>query len=118
MPFGHRGVVPATPDGPFVGADRGLAGGSSGRGRHPARFEAQGLWYSIDQKDGHVIHTETRRDAAGRIIAENAAEVRYVLGSGKQAMGFLIDHDGYLFESPVTFYIRERRWGLSPGYEK
>ncbi len=84
----------------------------------PARFEVQGLEYSIEAEDGRVIHRETRRDRDGPIIAENQAEVRYVLGSGKQAFGFLIDRDGFLFESPVTYYVRERRWGLSPGYEK
>jgi Flp pilus assembly protein TadD len=87
-------------------------------GTLPARFEAQGLEYSIEEQDGRVVHREARRDADGRVIAENRAEIRYVLGSGKQALGFLIDRDGYLFESPVTFYIREGRWGLSPGYEK
>jgi predicted CXXCH cytochrome family protein len=84
----------------------------------PARFEAQGLEYSVGDKDGRVIHRETRRDSDGRIIAENQAEISYVLGSGKQAVSFLIDREGFLFESPVTFYVRERRWGLSPGYEK
>jgi predicted CXXCH cytochrome family protein len=84
----------------------------------PERFEARGLEYSIEDKGGHLIHREARRDPDGRIIAENQAEIRYVLGSGKQALGFLIDRDGFLFESPVTFYVHERRWGLSPGYEK
>jgi hypothetical protein len=32
-------------------------------------FEAQGLQYSIDNRDGRVIHKETRRDASGHIIA-------------------------------------------------
>jgi predicted CXXCH cytochrome family protein len=84
----------------------------------PAGFEAQGLHYSIEGKDGRVIHRELRRDADGRIIAQVEAEIRYVLGSGKQALSFLIDRDGFLFESPVTYYVHERRWGLSPGYEK
>ena len=29
-------------------------------------FEAQGLQYSIENRDGHVIHKETRRDASGQ----------------------------------------------------
>jgi Flp pilus assembly protein TadD len=84
----------------------------------PARFEAQGLEYSVEARDGHLIHREAWRDADGRVAVENEAEVRYVLGSGKQALGFLIDREGFLFESPVTYYIEQRRWGLSPGYEK
>ena len=35
-------------------------------------------------------------DRHGQIVAENQAVVRYVLGSGKQALGYLIDRDGFL----------------------
>lgn len=84
----------------------------------PASFEAQGLDYTFETKGGRVVHREARRDSAGRVIAENQAEILYVLGSGKQALSFLIDRDGFLFESPITYYVQERRWGLSPGYEK
>ncbi len=90
----------------------------AGTGSAPPFFEAQGLRYAILETDGRMIHREERRDPSGRIIAENQAEVRYVLGSGKQALAFLIDRGGFLFESPITWYIRERRWGLSPGYEE
>jgi predicted CXXCH cytochrome family protein len=93
-------------------AGRGVAEGP------PARFVAQGLEYSVEATDGHLVHRETRRDPEGRVIAENQAEIRYVLGSGAQALGFLIDRGGFLFESPITYYVRERRWGLSPGYEQ
>ncbi len=91
---------------------------SSSPGNSPSQFEAQGLHYSVEEKAGRVIHKEERRDASGRIIAQNQAEVRYVLGSGKQAIAYLIDREGFLFESPITWYIRERRWGLSPGYDE
>jgi Flp pilus assembly protein TadD len=81
------------------------------------RFKAQGLEYSVKLQGGHVVHEETRRDARGRIIARNEAEVQYVLGAGKQGTAFLIDRDDFLFESPITWYARERRWDLSPGYD-
>ena len=90
----------------------------SGPGSAPPHFVAQGLDYSVEQEGTRLIHRETRRDASGRIIAQSQAAVRYVLGSGKQAIAFLVDRDGFLFESPMTWYIRERRWGLSPGFEE
>ena len=80
-------------------------------------FEAQGFQYGLEHRDGRVIHKETRSDARGRIIAQNEAEVQFVLGSGSQALAYLIERDGFLFESPITWYPRERRWDLSPGYE-
>jgi Flp pilus assembly protein TadD len=90
----------------------------AGPGSAPPHFVAQGLDYSVEREGARPIHRETRRDASGRVIAQNQADVRYVLGSGKQAIAFLVDREGFLFESPMTWYIRERRWGLSPGYEE
>lgn len=80
-------------------------------------FSAQGLEYAIEDRHGRVVHVESRRDSAGRPIARNEAEVSYVLGSGRQAYSFLIERDGFLFQSPITWYARVRRWDLSPNYE-
>jgi Flp pilus assembly protein TadD len=107
-----RSLVPIAEAPAAGGEDRG--GGADA----PPRFEAQGLQYAVEHRGGRVFHTETRRDDLGRIIARNEAEVQYVLGSGRQALAYLIDRDGFLFESPITWYVRKRRWDLSPGYEK
>src|SRR5262249_7405095 len=80
-------------------------------------FKADGLEYSIERRDGRVFHRETRRDASGRVVARNEAEVRFVLGSGSQGTSFLIDRDGFLFQSPISWYARGRGWDLSPGYQ-
>ena len=47
-------------------------------------FSAGGLQYSIENRNGHVTHLETRRAASGGIVAQNAAEVQFTLGSGSQ----------------------------------
>jgi Flp pilus assembly protein TadD len=81
-------------------------------------FEAGGLEYSIEDRGGRVYHREVRRDASGRVVAHNEAEVQYVLGSGNYGASFLVDRDGSLFQSPISWYARERRWDLSPGYQR
>jgi Flp pilus assembly protein TadD len=81
-------------------------------------FKARGFEYAIEHRDGRVIHQEMRRDASGRIIARNEAEVQFVLGSGSQGLSYLIERDGFLFQSPISWYAQKRRWDLSPGYEK
>src|SRR5205807_1805658 len=53
----------------------------------------------------------------GRILAETQAEVQFAMGSGRRARTYLVNHDGYLFESPITWFTQGRRWDLSPGYE-
>jgi tetratricopeptide (TPR) repeat protein len=82
-----------------------------------AQFEVDGLLYSVESRDGRVFHREARLDASGRTIAQNEAEVHEVVGSGRQAFSYLIERDGFLFESPITWYSKDRRWGLSPSYE-
>jgi hypothetical protein len=79
-------------------------------------FEAQGLQYAIENREGHLIHKETRRDASGRAIAHNEAEVRFAVGSGRMGVAYLIERDGFLFQSPIAWYPRERVWDLPPGY--
>jgi Tfp pilus assembly protein PilF len=88
---------------------------ASGDQRH---FKAQGLDYLVENRGGRIFHVESREDSSGADIARNEAEVQYVLGSGRQAFAFLIERDGFLFESPITWYARERKWQLSPGYER
>ncbi len=94
------------------------APGPDGTGDGRPLFEAQGLEYSVAHRDGRVFHQETRRDSAGRVVARNEAEVQFVVGSGRQAFAYLIEHDGFLFQSPITWYAQKRRWDLAPGYEK
>jgi hypothetical protein len=92
------------------------AGGDE-RGGRPL-FEARGLEYAIDRRDGRVIHKETRRDASGRAVGRNQGEVRYVVGSGRRGLSYLVAREDFLVQSPITWYSRAGRWDLSPGYEE
>ena len=44
--------------------------------------------------------------------------VRFMLGSGQRGLAFLVSRDGGLFQSPITWYTKEGRWGLSPLFDK
>jgi Tfp pilus assembly protein PilF len=79
-------------------------------------FEAEGFRYSLERRGDRTFHRETRRDSEGRIIGDVEAEVKYVLGSGSRAFAYLLERDGYLFQSPVTWYSQKKRWDLAPGY--
>lgn len=80
-------------------------------------FEAQGFRYEVRREGGRVWHVQTRLDALGAPVVSVAAEVAYSVGSGQQGRSYLIDRDGALFMSPLTWYPRAGRWDLSPGYE-
>lgn len=79
-------------------------------------FTAQGLEYSVERRGDRVFHKETKRDAGGRVVSHNEAEARYVIGSGEQAMAFLVERgDGYLFEIADHLVFRETEVGPFPG---
>jgi tetratricopeptide (TPR) repeat protein len=40
----------------------------------------------------------------------------YAIGSGTHAVGYLINLQGHLFQSPICFYAH-RGWDMAPGYE-
>ncbi len=43
--------------------------------------------------------------------------VRYLIGSGRYCRSYVVEVDGFLQESPLTWYTAKRQWGLSPGYD-
>ncbi len=91
-----RSLYPITPE------SSAAVGGSRGA----VLFEAGGLQYSIENRNGHVFHLETRRSTSGQVVAQKEAEVQYVLGSGRQAVAYLLERDGFLFQSPINWYPR------------
>ncbi len=81
-------------------------------------FEAGSSRFTIDRRDGREFHRETRYDKTGRVLAQVEAEVKYALGSGSLGVTYLVEHDGRLFQSPISWYTQKNRWDLSPGYEQ
>src|SRR5262249_32306239 len=80
-------------------------------------FESGGLTYRVQRKHHHIGHSEPAFDSSGHTVAETTAEVQYVVGSGRSGRAYLVDRDGYLFASPITWYPQKKIWALSPGYE-
>ena len=62
---------------------------------------AEGFWQRMD-RDGEV--SEYRVD--------------YVIGSGKHASGYLVRIGDHLFQSPICYYPRLKRYDMAPGYEE
>jgi tetratricopeptide (TPR) repeat protein len=43
---------------------------------------------------------------------------RYAIGSGRFTQSYLVETDGFLVESPITWYSSVARWDMSPGYDR
>jgi len=44
--------------------------------------------------------------------------VDYVVGSGKHASGYFVRIGDHLFQSPICYYPRLKRYDMAPGYEE
>src|SRR6266849_3616922 len=81
-------------------------------------FQAVGAFFSVEHRGPRVFHKETRKDPQGQILCENSVEIAYAIGSGSRAVSYLIDRDGWLFQSPVSWYTHKAVWDLSPSFEQ
>jgi Tetratricopeptide repeat len=81
-------------------------------------FDALGFRYLVERRGERVIHRETVADGQGRLICETEAEVHFAVGSGSRGRTYLSNRNGYLFQSPITWYAQKAAWDLSPGFER
>jgi len=71
-----------------------------------------GTRFSIRTGSAGMVQEFERREES------SAQPVAYVVGSGKHAFGFLIQIDGHLFQSPISYYAKAGVWDMAPGYEE
>jgi predicted CXXCH cytochrome family protein len=74
--------------------------------------------YQVRRKNGQLWHRELLLGPATAeevLLAEYP--VKYVVGSGRHSLTYLVEIDGFLVESPVTWYASTRSWRMSPGYD-
>jgi Tfp pilus assembly protein PilF len=83
-----------------------------------ASFEALGLRYLAELRDGRLFHRETIPAPSGEAAESVEAEPRFVIGSGSRGVGYLIAEDGYVFQSSISWYPQKGAWDLSPGYHQ
>ncbi|HEX5272464.1 MAG TPA: tetratricopeptide repeat protein [Gemmataceae bacterium] len=73
--------------------------------------------YRVYRRDGELRHEEVLRSADGQELTRVDVPVRYRIGSGHFARTYLLVIDGFLHESPITWFASRKRWDISPGYD-
>jgi predicted CXXCH cytochrome family protein len=81
-------------------------------------FEALGLEFQVGLRDAIPVHKEIRRDAQHKELFETQADILLAIGSGAHGRSFATNRDGYLFQSPVSWFSDSHTWNLSPGFEE
>ncbi len=81
-------------------------------------FEADGFRYQVEQQGERLFHRQTCLGSDGAVLTDVRVEVDFVVGSGERARSYLINRDGYLYQSPISWFADRQTWGLSPGYSQ
>src|SRR5947209_4223498 len=76
-----------------------------------------GRSYRVYREGTQFRHEETLRTAEGKEVARVDLPVRYLVGSGHFSRSYLVEVDGFLYESPITWYTSKNKWDMSPGYD-
>ena len=85
--------------------------GGEFRARHSGRT------YRVSREGDEVWHRESVETATGESLTLDARRIDYAIGSGNHSRSYLAEIDGFLIESPITWYRATQSWGLSPGFE-
>jgi hypothetical protein len=96
--------------GPRAGDHLGAAGRTA--------FEALGLSYAAERRGDRLVHREAVVGPGDEVLAAVEAEVHFVIGSGTRGAGYLVAEDGYVTQSPISWYPQKGVWDLSPGYRQ
>ncbi len=73
--------------------------------------------YQVRRKGGRLWHRELLlTDGPGEVLLAEYP-LLHVVGSGRHSRTYTAEADGFLVESPVTWYTSKRAWGMSPGYD-
>ncbi|MFL5242267.1 MAG: tetratricopeptide repeat protein [Gemmataceae bacterium] len=79
-------------------------------------FESLGVMFRIDREGNHAVHRRIGLDDNGQTVYESNETVDYVLGSGTRGYSYLFNRDGYVFQSPVSWFSEKQIWDTSPGF--
>jgi tetratricopeptide (TPR) repeat protein len=80
--------------------------------------EASSRRYRVTRRHGQFRHVETLAVPHGEEIPLADFAMRYAIGSGRFTQSYLVEADGFLVESPITWYTAAGRWDMSPGYNR
>lgn len=75
--------------------------------------------YRMVRRDGQFFQQRYQLDARGNETHLFEQEVTYIIGSGNHSRSYLnLSAGGVLTQLPVSWYAEEKRWGISPGYDR
>lgn len=72
---------------------------------------------SRDPDSATVVHREFVLSDDDEQSELAAWPIQYQIGSGHVALSYFVEEDGFLLQSPVTWFAKDEQWKMSPGYD-
>lgn len=66
---------------------------------------------------GKLHHKDALQLADGKELPLSDRPLSYLVGSGRFARTYLAEIDGFLMQSPLSWYEGPKAWNMSPGYD-
>jgi hypothetical protein len=82
------------------------------------RHATSGRIYEIYRRDREFRHRESVQTPGGEALVLADLPMRYAIGSGRFSRSYLASRNGFLVESPATWYAARPGWDISPGYDR
>ncbi len=79
---------------------------------------SRNFYYEMIQRDDRFYQREYRLDNDGNIVHERVEEAQYIIGSGKDLRMYFFQDNGMYYQLPLTWYVHENKWDMSPGYSE
>jgi Flp pilus assembly protein TadD len=79
-------------------------------------FAALGSQFRLEHSGNRLFSFETRSGRGGEQLYEMKIESNYAIGSGTKGHSFLTERDGFVTQSPVSWYAEKHFWDGSPGF--
>jgi hypothetical protein len=73
--------------------------------------------YRAYRKGGELWHRESLLTEGPEEVVLAEYALKYAVGSGRHALTYLVETDGFLVESPMSWYASKAAWDISPGYD-
>ncbi len=77
-----------------------------------------GREYRVFREGEELRQLETLRNPDGTSLVSAEHPITYVIGSGHHSRSYLVEREGFLVESPMTWYAAKQDWAMSPGYDR
>lgn len=81
----------------------------------PEVFERDGDRFLVERRDGRTWHVQQKL-AGGQVYLQAEEEAPYTIGSGTRGHSYLSLKDGYVFQTPISWFAQKQTWDVSPGF--